>query len=460
MIIIFNINNYNTKELYDKLIFLVNLNNMNTYDLKNFVISDRNQKYEEINKKILKIAKIYFNIINNYSHKIILNESKDNKYNIFEELKIKQLLESQNNLIKELVKIINNILLESINSDVIKKCEGQSLEIQDESLYQKHIIINRNLNQLLKSNNNVNNHNSGKNNKKEKNYKYEINKKYMNNKTNINKIEDNNLISKKLLNQKEIIPLNIIAPKTDNEFNGTLSFFNISTNANNNINENNLKNYEKYSNSYRKTENSPIKTKHKSYPNSEINYYYNEVKDKGKVYSNLKKKIINNIFSYSNYTIDEERNDYSGVKERQALIACNKNIEDEYSFFPEILSFKKKRIKYRKIHDSPNRRDMNINIRNLKSFNLKNEYIFNSFGSSPRNKNENLSFKKRCNTSFNIFKFNLFNNKYNNYLPKFTRTKIYTLPYINNGKINTPSNLTKIILNTSYNKINKYNKKK
>ena len=151
MIIIFNINNYNTKELYDKLIFLVNLNNMNTYDLKNFVISDRNQKYEEINKKILKIAKIYFNIINNYSHKIILNESKDNKYNIFEELKIKQLLESQNNLIKELVKIINNILLESINSDVIKKCEGQSLEIQDESLYQKHIIINRNLNQLLKS---------------------------------------------------------------------------------------------------------------------------------------------------------------------------------------------------------------------------------------------------------------------------------------------------------------------
>ena len=41
---------------------------------------------------------------------------------------------------------------------------------------------------------------------------------------------------------------------------------------------------------------------------------------------------------------------------------------------------------------------------------------------------------------------------------KFTKTKIYSTPYINNGKINSPSKLAKEILNSSYYKLNKYNK--
>jgi hypothetical protein len=105
-------------------------------ELKSFVISDTSQKYEEINKKIIKFSKIYFTLSKN-------NPSQLNKnQNINNEINIKQLLDNQHNIIKELVKIINDILIEKINSEVVKKLEGQSFDISDEPLEQKSNTTN------------------------------------------------------------------------------------------------------------------------------------------------------------------------------------------------------------------------------------------------------------------------------------------------------------------------------
>ena len=45
-------------------------------------------------------------------------------------------------------------------------------------------------------------------------------------------------------------------------------------------------------------------------------------------------------------------------------------------------------------------------------------------------------------------------------LLKLVKTRVYSVPYINKGKINIKSRLTKEILNTSYKKLNKYKRMK
>lgn len=81
-------------------------------DLKYYVISDSSQKYDEINQIIIKFTKLYFFTMKNHSYQISQIENKINEYNVNGEVKIKQLLENQQNIIKELIKIINNFLLE------------------------------------------------------------------------------------------------------------------------------------------------------------------------------------------------------------------------------------------------------------------------------------------------------------------------------------------------------------
>ena len=219
-------------------------------ELKSFVISDTSQKYEEINKKIIKFSKIYFTLSKNNSSQLNKNQ------NINNEINIKQLLDNQHNIIKELVKIINDILIEKINSEVVKKLEGQSFDISDEPLEQKSNTTNicsvsnysidkpyykqYNIKEKLcepinNKKNIINNKNNIINNKNNINSIINNNKKSVKRiKNNLNKSVDENLIAKKLLNQKKIIPLNIITPRTDNEFSGALSFLNI--NINNKVN--------------------------------------------------------------------------------------------------------------------------------------------------------------------------------------------------------------------------------
>jgi hypothetical protein len=89
-------------------------------DLKYYIISDNTQKYKEINNKIIKFTKLYFYTMKNHSYQITQIENKLNEYSIKDEVKIKLLLENQQNIIKELIKIINDIFQENRNIDIKK----------------------------------------------------------------------------------------------------------------------------------------------------------------------------------------------------------------------------------------------------------------------------------------------------------------------------------------------------
>lgn len=448
-------------------------------ELKYFVISDTTQKYEEINKKIIKFSKIYFNLSKNYSSQLNKNQNGNN------EISIKQLLDNQHNIIKELVKIINDILIEKINSEVVKKLEGQSFDISDEPLEQKSNTTNVG---------SLSNYSIDKSYYKQYNIKEKLcepsnnkniisnNKNYINNninsiisnnknsikrmKNNLNKSVDENLIAKKLLNQKKIIPLNIITPRTDNEFSGALSFLNI--NINNKVN--NYKPYKKYQN-YKNDP--PIAQKLvKSYNIFDAN------KNNPHIRTNNNYNILSSHYMNSNYTIDEEKLDNnSGNNERQTSITSHNNLEDEN--FPEAFNKRKQRIKYRMGNSHSGDKDSkgfyqlnNLNkIKTLNNINSKVDYYLNTNSSfqnfSGSNSTERFSsipyhHHQRSNTAFNFFKpnFNHLLNKDNQFVLKSSKNTLYSVPYINNGKIIKPSRFTKEIYNNSYQKINKYQKKR
>ena len=122
-------------------------------DLKNYVISDITKKYDDVNQKIIRFTKLYFYTMKNHSYQLGQIENKLNEYNVNGEVKIKLLLENQQNIIKELIKIINNFLLEKRNTEVVKKLEEEvkidKLEVIDKNvdclpLKQKNIIRNNN----------------------------------------------------------------------------------------------------------------------------------------------------------------------------------------------------------------------------------------------------------------------------------------------------------------------------
>ena len=446
-------------------------------ELKSFVISDTSQKYEEINKKIIKFSKIYFALSKINSSQLNKNQNDNNEINI------KQLLDNQHNIIKELVKIINDILIEKINSEVVKKLEGQSFDISDEPLEQKSNTTNicsmsnysidkpyykqynikeklcepiNNKNSIINNKNNINNINNINNNKKS----------IKRIKNNLNKSVDENLIAKKLLNQKKIIPLNIITPRTDNEFSGALSFLNI--NINNKVN--NYKPYKKFTNY--KIEPPSTKKVIKSYMNN-----LDISKNNPHIKTNNNNNILSSHYMNNNYTIDEEKLDKnSGNNEGQTSITSHNNLEDEN--FPEAFNKRKQKIKYRMGNshsgDKDNRNIYHLNnlnkIKTLNNINSKVDYYLNTNSSFPNfngsNSTERLDnipyHHQRSNTAFNFFKSNFINllNKDNKFLLKSSKSTLYSIPYINNGKVIKPSRFTKEIYNNSYLKITKYQKKR
>ena len=454
-------------------------------DLKSFVISDTSQKYEEINKRIIKFSKIYFTLSKSISSQSNKNHNSNNEINI------KQLLDNQHSIIKELVKIINDILIEKINSEVVKKLEGQSFDISDEPLelksnttnicsvsnysidkpYYKQYNIKE---KLCEPTNNKNNINQKKNNiNNHKNYINNIKNIINNNKksvkrlkNNLNKSLDENLIAKKLLNQKKIIPLNIITPRTDNEFSGALSFLNI--NINNKVN--NYKPYKKFTNY--KIEPSSTQKVIKSFANN-----FDKTKNNLHIRTNNNYNILSSHYMNNNYTIDEEKMDKnSGNNEGQTSITSHNNIEDEN--FSEAFNKRKQKIKYRMGNshsgDKDNRNIYHMNnlnkIKTLNNINSKVEYFLNTNSSFPNFNGSNLTERldnipyhhQRSNTAFNFFKSNFNNllNKDNKFLLKPSKSTLYSIPYINNGKVIKPSRFTKEIYNNSYLKITKYQKKR
>ena len=395
-------------------------------ELKYYAITDVMQRYDDLNKKILNISKLYYSIMKNHSFQIVQIENKLNEYNRKGEVKIRFLLEKQQNIIKELIQIINHILFEKKNNKISKKIEVK-LKKEINPIKSKNILTTNNNSHIFSQPHYfLDKLNKSKNKIKEKKIKLSESAKNISlNEVLINHItksvEDKD--NKNNIKPKDkIVPLNVIAPKNGSEFNGTLSILDIKT-----PNINNKKHiYGKYLNK----ENVDI---------NKSNLYLKT--------SNISNKIpsfINN----NNYTIDEEKNDIS-LNERQNSVS-SVNVIENYGDLPNIFTKRKKRIKYRggKIMlldnnkniiraKSPkgilNKSDLYISINPSNS-----DYTLNNFNcSSVRN---GVSSCKRSKKS----SFNILNTSMDSKSIKKTDNDTCSGPFINNGKKKFPTRLMKV----------------
>ena len=482
-------------------------------DLKYYVISDSSQKYDEINQRIIKFTKLYFFTMKNHSYQISQIENKINEYNVNGEVKIKQLLENQQNIIKELIKLINNFLLEKRNNEVVKKLEDQmkmdkfekmekieKIDINENNLPLKikNIITHNNVHSFVPSHYSLvkSGYNKNSFNVKER---ISINNSIENTKnpsanesirSNYNKSTDDRISNKKILNQKKIIPLNVIAPKSGVEFNGALSFLNIKSSKQKGKKKIFRKFLNKDMNHTGNNTTKPAKKKiFKSMSTSEVtssnkpnlinksNLYLkiNNINNKSNNHYNPHYYNMNN-----NYTIDEEKNDdiekvpsiKQTINERQISISSN-NANDNYGNLPHIFTKRKKRIKYRSCSggrvlctEREIKRSM-VRVKSAKEIPLKTDFFLHTNSSFPPYTLTNYStdkvdipFNRRCNSTLNFFtgqyNFRIGENKS---LKKF-ENEIFSAPYINNGKRIIPTKVTKGVLNSSYKILNKYEQKR
>ena len=449
-------------------------------DLKYYVISDISPKYDNINKKIIKFTKLYFYTMKNHSYQLAQIENNINQYNIKGEVKIKQLLENQQNIIKELIKIINNILQENRNNKIINKNE-ERIKIDYFPLKQKNIIMNNNLHIFAPFNYSITKPNYQKNNSKEKRLNTNSNDNYKNISTNeilrskATKSVDDRMSSKKIVNQKKIIALNIIAPKSGNGYKNALSFLNIKSSK-----QNNKKNvFKKFVNKEKKiTQNS---LKHKLFKSMSTSEISNKplIINKNNLYLRTNNISNNNPYVNNNYTIDEEKNDkidcISLINERQSSISSS-NMNENYGNLAHILTKRKKRIKYRVssrgkilLTDKGDYEKNMVRVKSEKDMPVKTELYFSYNSYFPNftltnfsvDKNSDFSYHKRSNSALTFFNGNLNNIiKENNRAVRKIENEIYNMPYINNGKRIIPTRFTKEVLNSSYKILNKYEKKR
>ena len=436
-------------------------------DLKYYIISDISQKYDEINKKIIKFTKLYFYTMKNHSIQLAQIENKLNEYSIKGEVKLKQLLENQQSIIKELIKIINNILIKIKNDETIHKNEDYI------PLKQKNIIMNNNLHIFDLPNYNISKINYTKNNIKEKrNISNNIIKNITNEtfRVHMNKSVEDKTNHNKLSNKKKIITLNITAQKNGNEYNET----------NNNSNQKkNKKIFDKFLNKEKQKETNILKQKMaKSNSTREISYnpkiynknLYLKTNNINNI-SNISTTNNNNYMNNNNYTIDEERNDniegISFFNERLNSLNSN-NLNENYGILPHILTKRKKKIKYRVKERKTLLTDKEINKNNLFQVKSAKEIPLNysSFpiyfftNSSSIDKNSEFSFNNRSNSALCFYNGNSNHIIRDNRGFKNIQSEIFSVPYINNGKRITPTRFTREVLQNSYKKLNKYEHKK
>ena len=125
--------------------------------LKNYIIFDNNNKYDEINGRIIKVTNLYFKVMKNYSFQLTQIENKLNEYNIKNDIKIKQLLQSQQSIIKDLINIINKILSYKVQTETI--LTGNDIQIEKNSILRDNYmdaINNLKIDFPLKKTNNKN----------------------------------------------------------------------------------------------------------------------------------------------------------------------------------------------------------------------------------------------------------------------------------------------------------------
>ena len=377
---------------------------MNEKNNQNILIPSINkEKFVKINTKITNIFKEYHNIIENYSYEINCIENSVNSLKPKYKLKLKNFIDNQQLLIKELVNIINNLLL--------------SIKIHS------------------------NKKSSSKNKKSIKSI-----------------IESNNYSSLNILKNNNIIKL-----KTKNQLNGSLSFLNLKnkkkeTKMNQYINKPKEKEKEK--------EKNEIMSK-----NSSLNNIFS--------FSTKNKSFLNNSNSLSDINsisnVNASNNNYKKYKNARAssymkkinnirLKLSNYNEEKKEIFNTSFFSNKSKKTeKMRKSgsHKAFDKIPISIPLNNLSNmiknsrsktvvplkltdFSIKKEKIpYPTF-------NESVSEEKEKETKTK-----------NGILYIFTDNKKTDMKNIEfDGKYHiAPHRMTKEVLNTSYNILNKFEKK-
>ena len=114
---------------------------MNGDNAPNIIISINKEKFGKINSKLINIFKDYYNLIDTYSYEINYIENSINSFKPKNKLNIKNFIDNQQLLIKDLVNIINNLLF-SIKIHTNKNSNSKSKK----SI--KSIIENNNFNNM------------------------------------------------------------------------------------------------------------------------------------------------------------------------------------------------------------------------------------------------------------------------------------------------------------------------
>ena len=423
---------------------------LNLNDLNSYVIYDDTKKYDKINQIIIEEAKNYYKTMKNHSYQITQIENKLNEYNIKSHINIKELLQRQQNIIKELVNIINHLLSSYITPD--------NNIIRNNNRNSNNSIVKNKKNKNDKNINNfkVNTHLNNSIDKSQilllKNSKLNI-KKYFNNK-NFNKpinSVDRNLHKRnnntKSITNKNIIPLNIVSLKSINDLKYNPDSINI-----NFFDNNNNKFEKKYLNKQQIKKEIEISNKKlfKSGSSSEIS---NKTKiNKNNLYIKTNEFGDSEQF-YRNYTIDEEGNNlsFNYDQEKQSLLYNRTEIDGN---LPNLLSKPKiiKKTKYRSAKKIPLKEE----------YYLINNYTFTNFNFTNSTSNKSTgNLNNRNNISTTVMNSNLnriFKNN-NNSQKKFEQ-QIYSMPYINNGIQIIPTRITKEVLSSSYKVLNKYKNKR
>jgi len=382
-------------------------NNENRSDT---LIRINKEKFSFINNKISNIFKEYYNLVDTYSYEINYIEKSINSFKPKKRLNIKTFIDNQQLLIKDLVNIINNLLFSiKIHSNKEKDSKNKRsiksiIENNNTNINYLKNKINESDNNIIKSNNQI---------KLKTKNQIEENLSFINIKKRKKEIKINQYINKPKLNEtnknglssKNSTLSNAISFSTKNK-----SFLNnsnsILTDLNNIINANEIyKNQNKYNESIISPQ---IKKA-------------NKIRLTLSNYNNKKKDILNSSF----------QSNKSQKKEKMRKSASFKSIDK----IPISISANSiTNMIYRS-------RSKSVVPLKISDFSLKNEKIpyfsYNDTTSEDKEKKKGVLY---------IFSDNKINNMKN---------------YDLDGKFHiTPHRMTKAVLTTSYNILNKFEKKR
>ena len=390
---------------------------LNNNELKHYIITDSSKIYEEINQKITNIAKTYFKTMKNYSFQISQIESKLNEYNIKNEVNSSSFIPNNK---KINYKKINNLKINIPQNNSISKNTSNSVSKsgRKEKLIIKEYIKKTEIN--------------NKKNKIARNIKDVFNKTKSSN-----------------FSKDKMISLNITSLRTLNDLKTNPNLINIKYFKKNNkfLNKKFIKKLQLKDD---------IENTHKNLYKS---MSASEIPNKKKIINKqlyLKTASCTNHNPYylnnNNYTIDEERNNYSFNYEHDRQTSGNNKKENDGSLANLLSQPKKiKKVRYRAVKTVPLKEE----------FYLINNYTFTNFNitNTSTHKSVDNSYN-RSNSSLVFFNSNLNNLLRNNHSIKKINNNFYNIPYINNGIQIIPTRITKEILTGSYKIVNKYKNKK